>query len=98
MAKNYKNGKGGRRYKASKGGNKLKGNKSESETKKKKTLSDYKYDIGSSKNASEYVDTTKYLISLIATTFDEADDIVTALTKLEEFDLDAQAPVVGSLF
>ena len=58
----------------------------------KKTLEDYRYDIGSSKNASEYVSTTKFIVHHIATTFDEADDMATALTQGEEFDLDAVKP------
>ena len=59
---------------------------------KKKTLEDYKYDIGSSKNASEYVSTTKFLIQRIATTFVEADDIATALSDGKHFDLEAHRP------
>ena len=65
---------------------------SSSTTTTKKTLEDYKYDIGSSKNASEYVSTTKFLISRIATTYEEADDIATALTQGKEFDLSAHRP------
>ena len=59
---------------------------------KKKTLEDYKYDIGSSKNASECVSTTKFLIQRIATTFVEADDIATALSEGKHFDLEAHRP------
>ena len=58
---------------------------------RRKTLEDYHYDIGSSKNASEYVSTTKFLISRIATTFIEADDIVQALEQGEHFDHDDPA-------
>ena len=58
---------------------------------RRKTLEDYHYDIGSSKNASEYVSMTKFLISRIATTFIEADDIVQALEQGEHFDHDDPA-------
>ena len=64
------------------------------EVKVAKTLQDYRYDIGSSKNASEYVSTTKFIVHHIATTFEEADDIATALTQGENFDLDAAKPVL----
>ena len=40
----------------------------------------------------EYVSTTKFIISHIATTFEEADDIATALTQGKEFDLDQHRP------
>ena len=73
-----------------KGGNyNRKASSSSNTTNTKKTLKDYKYDIGSAKNASEYVSTTKFLISRIATTFEEADNIATALTQGKDFDLDA---------
>ena len=69
-----------------------KASSSSNTTNPRKTLEDYKYDIGSAKNASEYVSTTKFLISRIATTFEEADDIATALTQGKDFDLDAHRP------
>ena len=65
---------------------------STSTNEKKKTLEDYKYDIGSSRNASEYVSTTKFLVQRIATTFDEADDIATAIKQGKDFDLNAHMP------
>ena len=72
--------------------NKKKSSKPQEVTVIKKTLEDYRYDIGSSKNASEYVLTTKFIIHHIATTFDEADDIATALSDGKDFDLDAARP------
>ena len=73
--------------------NKKKSSKPQEVTVIKKTLEDYRYDIGSSsKTASEYVSTTKFIIHHIATTFDEADDIATALSDGKDFDLDAVRP------
>ena len=72
--------------------NKKKSSKPQEVTVIKKTLEDYRYDIGSSKNGSEYVSTTKFIIHHIATTFDEADDIATALSDGKDFDLDAVRP------
>ena len=65
-----------------------------SSTSSKKTLEDHKYDIGSAKNASEYISTTKFLIQRIATTFLEADDVATALRDGKEFNLDAKKPTL----
>ena len=73
--------------------NKKKSSKPQEVTVIKKTLlEDYQCDTGSSKNASEYVSTTKFIIHHIATTFDEADDIATALSDGKDFDLDAVRP------
>ena len=71
---------------------KKKSSKPQEVTSVKKTLEDYRYDIGSSKNASEYVSTTKFIIHHIATTFDEADDMATALSDGKDFDLEAVKP------
>ena len=51
--------------------------------KKKKTLTDYQYNLGSASQASEYDDTTQYLINYIKRTCDNGQDIARALETLQ---------------
>ena len=50
--------------------------------------------MGSASNAADYVSLTKYITHTIATTFDEADDIATAIRDLKEFDIDKEGPTL----
>ena len=58
----------------------------------KKKLSDYQYKIGSSKNASDYIEITKHLIAHIKKEHQYGQDIGTALEKKEEMDFSAMGP------
>ena len=58
----------------------------------KKTLSDYTYHIGTSKQASDYISTTQYIINYIKQTYQHGNDIGEALEKLKPFDVDQYEP------
>ena len=57
-----------------------------------KTLQDYQYYIGSSKQASNDVTITLYLINHVQKTFDYGDNIASALDRKAEVDLSAHMP------
>ena len=61
----------------------------------KKSLNDYIYRIGSSKQASDFVTITKYLINHIKKTFEFGDDTAEALETRAEFDIDKFMPTMN---
>lgn len=84
------NGKGNYHGKGdnSKGGGKNNSAKPEA----KKGLSDYTYQIGSAKQASDYVVITRYLINHIRKTYTYGDDIGNALDKKTPMDFENERP------
>jgi hypothetical protein len=61
----------------------------------KRGLSDYVYYLGSAKTASDYENTTEYLINHIKKTFEFGNDIGTALEELEPFDMNEHMPALS---
>ena len=61
--------------------------------KKKKHLSDHIYNVGSSKNASDCVTNTNFIINHVQKTYDEGLDIATAMRKAVDFDFSSVQPV-----
>jgi hypothetical protein len=53
------------------------------ETKKKKTIEDYFFYVGSSKQASDFKMTSKFLVNHVKKTFDRGNDVAEALRTLE---------------
>ena len=60
----------------------------------KKSINDYVYYVGSSKQASDYEVTTKFLINHIMKTFEYGEDIAEALTNLEPINLSVLEPTI----
>jgi hypothetical protein len=58
----------------------------------KKSINDYSYYLGSAKQASDYENTTEYLINHIKKVFDYGSDIGTALKLLEPISTSAWKP------
>ena len=65
-----------------------------SEAGKKKSLSDYVYQTGTAKQASEFHIITKYLINHIRKTYKNGDDIGTALKERKEFNFTSMTPTL----
>ena len=57
-----------------------------------KTLSDYKYAIGTAKQAGNYNKITNYLILHIRKTYENGGDITNAIENQEPFSFDSSAP------
>ena len=55
-------------------------------------LNDYKYDIGTAKQAGDYNKTTNYLILHIRKTYKHGRDITNAMENQEPFNFDSSAP------
>jgi hypothetical protein len=84
---------GGRgRHQAGRGSFKTKITGTKTET--KKTLTDYNYYLGSAKQASDYENTTDFLINYIKKTYDDGEDVATALKELKELQTDLWAPTM----
>jgi hypothetical protein len=62
----------------------------------KKNLQDYQYYIGSAKQASDYEETTSYLINQIRKIYAYGNDIATALDQLQHVDLSSFKPALQS--
>jgi hypothetical protein len=60
----------------------------------KTSLSDHIYAIGTDRQSSDFVVTTRFILNLIGRTFAEGGDIQLALQTKKEFDLDAEEPVL----
>ena len=69
-----------------------KSEKPKTTTSTNKALADYRYNTGSAKNASEFVATTKELLSYITLNMEDGDDVAEALKNYQEFDHEALAP------
>ena len=82
------------------GGNKGKQNNqkkkdSSTYTSKRNTLADHIFNVGTAKQASEFVTAKLFLINYIRRTFDMGEDIALALENYKELDLDAIAPKIN---
>ncbi len=62
----------------------------------RKTLSDYKYAIGTAKQAGDYNKITNYLILHIRKTYEQGGDIADALEALQEYDFSSVTPTLKS--
>ena len=87
------NGKYQKKFNYKKGGGKGKSNTSNN-TKNKKQLSDWVYQLGTAKQASDYENTTSYLVNYIQSKFEYGEDIGRALETLQHFDPDTVRPTV----
>jgi hypothetical protein len=55
-------------------------------------MEDYFFYVGSSKQASDYETTAKFLINYIQRTFNDGCNVAVSLQKLQEIDMDEWAP------
>jgi hypothetical protein len=69
-------------------------NTSTKEAKKKKTIEDYFFYVGSSKQASDFETTSKFLINYVKKTFDRGNDVVEALRRLTPEDTELWKPTL----
>ena len=63
-------------------------------TKQKKTMEDYYFYIGSSKQASDYKTTAKFLINYIQQTLEDGHNVAVLLQTLQEIDTTKWAPML----
>ena len=75
-------------------GNQGKGNRKQNQKtiSKKKTLTDYNYYVGTAKQASEYENTTAFIMNFIKKTYENGRDIKKALKDLEPYDMTSLVP------
>jgi hypothetical protein len=66
----------------------------ENEKKKVNTISDFTYQLGLAKQASDYESATEFFINNIKRAFEYGNDIATALEKLEEIDVTEWKPTL----
>ena len=93
MSRARNNGRGNNRRGRSRSRSRAKDSKpTKSEDKPKKTLSDHMYHVGSSKNASDCVTNTKFILNYIEMNYTEGLDLTTALKNKKDFDFDAIEP------
>ena len=93
MSRARNNGRGNNRRGRSRSRSRAKDSKpTKSEDKPKKTLSDHMYHVGSSKNASDCVTNTKFILNYIEMNYTEGLDLTTALKNKKDFDFDAIGP------
>jgi hypothetical protein len=64
------------------------------EPKKKKSIEDYYFYVGSSKQASDFEMTSKFLVNYVKKTFDRGNDVAKALRILEPTDTDLWKPAL----
>ena len=95
MARNNRNGTPRRsRGKSSNGRRNNNSNKGKDTPKSKKTLADHMYYVGSTTNASDCVVNTNFILNYIELEFPEGLDIATALKNGEDYDFDAERPML----
>ena len=87
-------GKAGRGFGKKGGRGRGKGSSSGESKPRQKTLADYQFYIGSAKQASDYVNTAKFIINHIRMTYQHGDDVATALENKQEFDFTSLKPTL----